>query len=288
MAAGGPGVVNLGINANGFINQITTLINQTANYNTTVNNLNNTLNQFNIQVNNSASSVGGLNNQLRVLTAIASIQGLSNLAIQFVEATKEAAEFSRSIGLIQTITADANMSYKEWAEGIRAVSDELGMPLAETSAAAYDLLSNQITKAADTFDVLRVAGNLANLTNASVTNSVNTLSNAINAFGYSQRDAEMLSAKLFTTVDLGRVKLNELANTSGRVYETGKALGVQFEEINAGLIAITQTGVKTDTSMTLLTNVFQKLTKPTKELQELYNKKGVTPQSLMSMKGLSG
>ena len=68
--------------------------------------------------------------------------------------------------------------------------------------------------------------------------------------------------------------MNEVANTAGRVFETGKSVGVGFEEVNAGLIAITQTGVKTDTSMTLLVNLFQKLLKPTKELQAVYDEMG--------------
>lgn len=289
MAAGGPGVVNLGINASGMIGQLNAIISSTTNYNTTIGQLNAQLNQYNIKINQAGEATSRMSGYLKALAAYASIQGLTQLYNQFQAATREAAEFSRSIGLIQTITADANMSFNEWAKGIQAVSDELGMPLAETSAAAYDLLSNQVTKAADTFDVLRVAGNLANLTNSSVTSSVNSLSNAINAYGYSSRDAEGLAAKFFTTVDLGRVRLNEMDATAGRVYESGKSLGVSFEEVNAGLVAITQTGVKTNTAMTLLVNLFTKLLKPTKDLQALYNKLGVgTGETFIKLYGLAG
>lgn len=73
------------------------------------------------------------------------------------------------------------------------------------------------------------------------------------------------------------------------MYETGKALGVSFDEINAALIAITQTGVKTSTSMTLIVNVLQKLLKPTAEPQELYDKLGVgTGDVLVKTYGFMG
>jgi TP901 family phage tail tape measure protein len=282
MASSGGGTATLGLDASKYIAALSQVSQANQSANQTLQQLMQTINRFNsasAQMNGVtvqlSGGLGAINAQLAVLSGAAAAQSVYRLYQQFAAATKEAGDFSRSIGLIQTITADANLSYEQWANGIRKVSDALGTPLLETSAAAYDLLSNQVGKAADTFQTLTVSGNLAKLTNSSVTDSVNTLSSVINAYGYSAGSAEELSAKLFTTVDLGRVKLNEVANTAGRVYETGKSLGVGFEEINASLIAITQTGVKTNTAMTLIVNVLQKLLKPTKELQELYNELGV-------------
>ena len=118
---------------------------------------------------------------------------------------------------------------------------------------------------------------------------MNSLSSVINAYGYSSRDTEVLAAKLFTTVDLGRVKLSELESQIGRVAETGKAVGISFEEMNASLIAITNTGVKTNTAMTLLVNLEQKLLKPTKDLQALYDELGVgTGDVFIKTNGLAG
>jgi TP901 family phage tail tape measure protein len=283
---GGPGVVNLGINASGFIGQLNAVVSQTNTVNNTINHLNVTLNQVQPAANNANNA---LNRMLGTLAAVASFQGIQNLYNQFQAATKEAAAFSRQIGLIQTITADSGVTYQGWADGIRKVSDELGLPIADAAAASYDLLSNQVTRAADTFDVLRTAANLANLTNSTLTQSVNALSNVINAYGYSQRDAETIAAKFFVTVDLGRVKLSEFEATAGRTLETGKSLGASYEEINAGLIAITQTGVKTNTAMTLLNNVFSKLLKPTKEMQELFDELGVgTGENFVKLYGLAG
>ena len=291
MAAGGggAGVVNLGLNATTFVTQLNTAINATANFNTQIGSLNVAINSFNGTANNAGAGLGNLNGQLNTLAGLGAAQAILQLQQRLAAATQEAAAFSRSIGLIQTITADSGLSFSQWADGIRKVSDELGLPLAETSAAAYDLLSNQVTKAADTFDTLAAAGNLAKITNSSVQDSVNSLSSVINAYGYSSRDTEVLAAKLFTTVDLGRVKLSELESQIGRVAETGKSLGVSFEETNAAMIAITNTGVKTNTAMTLLVNLEQKLLKPTKDLQALYDELGVgTGDVFLKTNGLAG
>lgn len=203
----------------------------------------------------------------------------ANFALELLEKFKAltdgAAEFQRSIALIQTISQDANLSFQDWAQGIQKVSDELGKPLIEVASGAYDLLSNQVTKAADTFDVLRTAGQFARITNSSVTDSVNLLSSAINTYRLTSGDAERVAAQFFTTIDLGRVKASELADTMGRTLVFAQSLGVRLEEVNASIVTISQTGVKADTTLTLVNNIFQKLLTPTKELQELYDKLGV-------------
>ena len=123
---------------------------------------------------------------------------------------------------------------------------------------------------------MRVAGQFARITNSNTADSVNLLSSAINTFGLSSSDAERVAAQFFTTIDLGRVKTDELASTAGRIFETGKSLGVSLEEVNAALITITQSGIKTEVAQTLIQNVFQKLLNPTKELEGLYRKLGVS------------
>ncbi len=216
----------------------------------------------------------------------------ANFAIELVEKFKavvdEAAEFQRAIALIQTITQDANLSFNDWAGGIERVSNELGKPIIEVAAAGYDLLSNQVTRAADTFDVLSTAGQFARITNSNTEDSVNLLSTAINTFRLNTGDAGRIADEFFTVIDLGRVKAQGLAN-SGRTFEFGKTLGASIQDINASLVTLTQSGIKEDTALTLLNNVFQKMLNPTKELQALYDKLGVsTGENFVKTYGFAG
>jgi TP901 family phage tail tape measure protein len=275
MASGGPGTVNLGLNVGSYLSGINSVINSTQTYNQTVNQLNVTLNQMQASSGRATAGLGGVNAQLGLLTTVAAAQAVAGLARQFEAATREAAEFSRSIGLIQTIAQDSGLSYAEWAQGIREVSDALALPIADVAAGAYNALSNQVVKGAESFEFLSTAGKLALVTNGSVQDSINALSNALNSYGGSAADAERISAQFFSLIDLGRVKISDLANTSGRLYETGKALGISLEETNAALAAVTQSGVRSNTAMTLLQNLFSQLTKPTEELAKLYRDLGV-------------
>jgi TP901 family phage tail tape measure protein len=288
MANPGSGNVNLSLNASVFINAMNAASAATNNFNIFINNLNINLGKVASASKPAASTLDQLGAALKGLQLYAAAQAAMQFTNAMYDAASEAAEFARSISLIQTIAEDTSMTFEKWSEGVRKVSDALALPLLDTAAGTYDLLSNQVAKGADAFGVMTSAGQLANLTNSKVSSSVNTLSNAINAYGFSSSQAEKLAAELFVTVDLGRVRLDELEATSGRVYETGKSLGVTWQEVNAGMAAITQTGVKTNTAMTLLVNVFQKLLKPTNELQELYNQEGVTPDTIVRMNGLAG
>lgn len=226
--------------------------------------------------------------------SFSALKGLiaANFALELVErfkaAVTSAAEFQRQIALIQTITQDANLTFNQWAQGIRAVSDELGKPIGEIAAAGYDLLSNQVTKATDTFNVLRSATQFARITNSSTEDSVNLLSTAINTFRLNTSEAERVLSQFFTVIDLGRVKAAGLAN-SGRTFEFGKTVGASIEEINASIITLTQSGIKEDNALTLLNNVFQKLLNPTKDLQQLYDKLGVsTGETFIKTYGFAG
>lgn len=295
MASNGGGTATLGLNASQYITALSQVSQANQSANQTLQQLIATVRQFNTAtasigggLNQFGSGLGSVNAQLSALAGIAAAQSVARLYSQFASATDEAAQFSRQIGLIQTLAADANLTSEQWAESLRKVSDSLGVPLVQTAAGAYDLLSNQIGKGADSLNVLTVAGNLAKITNASVEDATNALSSAMNSYGFATGDAEQLAAKFFSTVDLGRVKLGEVANTSGRVYESAKALGVSFEEVNAGLVAITSTGIKTNTAMTLLQALFQKLDKPTKGLQAFYDEIGAgTGQAMIGANGLA-
>jgi hypothetical protein len=106
----------------------------------------------------------------------------SQLQQGFQQGIAQAQEFSKKVALIQTISQDSGVSYGQWARGIREVSDAMGTPLVETASAGYDLLTNQVTRGAETMGVLRQAMEFGRTTNASTEDSVNLLSSAINAF----------------------------------------------------------------------------------------------------------
>lgn len=215
--------------------------------------------------------------------------GFSRITQGLQDSVTEASDYEKQIALIQTISQDSNVSFNQWASGIRKVSDELGNPIADTAQATYDLLSNQVTKGAESFAFLNTSLQFARTTGATATDSINLFSSAINSFGLNAGDADKLARTFFTTIDLGRVTASELANSFGRTATLASSLGVSLEETQAGISTLTRQGIKANEAYTLLNNVFVKLIKPTDELQGFLNKLGfASGQDAIAALGFQG
>lgn len=199
---------------------------------------------------------------------------LNNLTTALTEGTKAARDFGIQISLIRTISQENQLSTQTWSKGLREVSDQLGLPLAETAKAAYDAISNQVAKGPAVFNFLKDAGELARTTGGTIEDAGNTLASVINAYGKTASDAQKISALLFATIDDGRVKLDDLAHSLGPVTILAKGLGVSFEEVSAFLAFLTQKGVSSAQALTFIRNVFVQLEKPSHELKELFKEIG--------------
>lgn len=214
-------------------------------------------------------------NVVRIFESSLLYSAIGKLQAAFGEALSSAVDYSKQIGLVQTISQDAGVSTQEWAIGLRRVSDELGLPIADVSAAAYEALSNQVAKGADAFQFLGTSAQYARTTQSTLTDSVNLISSALNSFNLDASKSEEVARSFFTTIDLGRVKTPELANSFGRIATQAAQLGISLQETNASISVLTRQGIKANESFTLIGNVFQKLLKPTIELQKIFDKLGI-------------
>lgn len=235
-----------------------------------------------------AASGGGSNN--RAIAALLLAEGVDKAAAVIRNASQDTAEFEKQISLLRTLSQDTADSFDKWQDSILRVSSAVGKSKEEIASAGYDLLSNQITKSADdTEQALTKTSRFAIATNSTVTDSVNLLSSVINSFGKDVSDTDDILAKLFTTIDLGRVKASDLANTFGRPGVAAKSLGLSFEELGAAMITISQTGLGVEQTNTLITNVLHKLINPTEELQKHFDELGVsTGENYARQLGLVG
>jgi TP901 family phage tail tape measure protein len=215
-------------------------------------------------------------------------KGFNFLTNQLQNAFENARKFQIQVSLIRTISQDAQQSVSETARQLISVSNRTGLDLNDVANAAYDAISNQVTRGSQTEAFLQKAGNLAKTTNASLQDSVNLLSSAINSYSLDVNDAEGISAKFFKTIDLGRIKAADLSNTFGRVAFTARDLGVDFDEVLAVLSTLTRQGITTDDAVTLLTNGINKLTNPTEKMTNLLKEFGfATPKAAVATLGFS-
>ena len=195
-------------------------------------------------------------------------------------------DFNRKIAEIQTISTDPLDSL---AKSVRDLSDQFNAPILDVAAAKYQILSNGFENTADSTKVLTAALKFAKVGISDVASAADLISSALNAYGKSANEAETISAKLFKTVELGRVVGQELANSFGRVAPVAKEIGASESEILAAFSSITIGGVKASEAATQIRATLTGLLKPSKDTQEAFRKLGVeTGEQLIQAKGFQG
>ena len=232
---------------------------------------------------------GSLGRIGQIASGIVVSRGILAITGAFRDGVAGAIEFENAIAEIQTIGNEAGRSFEGFAEEVRAISDEFGTDALVVAEAQYQVLSNQVVRAADSFDFLREAQRLAIAGVGSTADAVSALSSVVNSFQLPASEAARVSDILFKTIEQGRVRLSELANILGRVTPLSASLGITFEETAASIAALTQVGIKAAEATTLLSNVQLKLLKPTQGLKDAFAELGVTSaESLISIFGFQG
>ncbi len=231
-----------------------------------------------------------MNDLAGMFQRFAGYRALGGITDGLNEGFDAARKFQVEISLIRTLSQDNQLSFGTWARGIKNVSDELGFSLADTTKAAYDTISNQIAKGAAVFPFLREAGELARVNmGATLEQATNLLSSAINAYGFSISRTRELSALFFATIDEGRVTMNQMSDTFGRVAILAKGLNIPIHELNASIAFLTQKGVTTDDAFTFMRNVFVQLQKPSEALAAFFRRIGVeSGQAAIATYGFMG
>lgn len=206
-----------------------------------------------------------------------------------VEGVQASVDYSVRIAEIGTISQKSGITTNEWASGIRRLSSAFGQNQADVAEAAYQALSNQVTKSTDTFQFLETALRFSKATVTTTADSVNLLSSALKSFDIPTSHAERVAGIFFKTIELGRVRGNEMADTFGRIGTIAADAGIKLEEVSAAIATLTVKGMKFQDASTLISNLILKLVRPTAEMKELFDEWGVASgQAAIATFGFNG
>jgi len=200
--------------------------------------------------------------------------GMTALLQSVRDGVQTTVQLEKSLSEIMTID-DSRMPFGTWAHGLRQLSDSFGLDILDQAEAAYQALSNQVVRGAEVFEFMQQANTLAVTTVSKTSEAVDVLSTVINAFGLHASQADEISASLFKTVELGRVRLKEMGNAMGALAVTADQLGLSYDELNASIATVTIQGIKFDRAQTLIQNIMLKLIRPTEEMTKLFRTWGV-------------
>lgn len=212
----------------------------------------------------------------RVIVGSLVSRGIQGLVNAFRDALSIVNEFEVRISEIRTLSQRSQQGFEQWASSVRNLSDAFGLPILDVAEAAYETLSNQVAEGAESFRFLNEAARLSRISNSSLADSVNLLSGVINAYGESVGSARRISDSFFKSVDLGRFRVEDIADSFGNVAILGKQLGVSFEELEAALATLTLQSIPPAEGMTFLRNTMINMIRPTEAMSEWLASIGAT------------
>ena len=218
-------------------------------------------------------------------------RGFITLAQDLRNSVEQSIEFGRTIAELQTLSGRAGGSFAQWETSVRRLSEsQFGKPQADVAAAAYQGLSGQVVKTASDFESFgNQAVKLANATGATASDAAQLLTTSLNAYNLTAADSQKVSEILFSTFEKGRTKLADMQGSFGRVAVTAGQLGISLEETSNVLNNLTSSGVKFADATSMLNAIFQQILKPSKELNEVFEKMGLgTVDTAIRIVGLSG
>jgi hypothetical protein len=132
----------------------------------------------------------------RIITIHLVHRALSFLTRGFREGIETAAQLSRAIGELQTITQEMSngmlttaRSTGEWSNSLLALSTSFGVPVLEVTEALYQGISNQVITAKDATAFLTEEFRLATATASTLNQAVEVTSSVIQAYKLNATDA---------------------------------------------------------------------------------------------------
>ena len=213
---------------------------------------------------------------LRVFAIQVVGRAVSSLTSELSQSVGRARELQVALAEVQTISPELRgLDLTDVSKFTEAISIDFGIEQIEVAAGLYQSLSNQVGNAAQTLDFLNEAAEFSVATNTKLSASVDLLSGALNALGLNSSQNRRIMDILFKTIELGRIRGEELANAFGKILPLADELGVSLEEVAASVAAMTIQGVAFDKTSVLLTRVMTGLLKPTKALETTFDNLGI-------------
>lgn len=192
------------------------------------------------------------------------------------EATQNTIEFEQRITEIRTISQDNARTFDDWAAAARKLSDTFGDPALQAAEGIYQALSSQLVNANDATILVGKAMSFAHVTLSTTRESVDLLTAALNSYHLSATDADRVSAALFKTIVLGKLRAEDLVSVWARSGPFAHQLGLSIEQVGAAFATFTQSGMKASEASVLLNNLLSHLVKPTKDMKDLFHAWGVS------------
>jgi len=203
----------------------------------------------------------------RIISGVVIARALGKVSSALTQAAQDAATLQLRIEEIRAIQGQATKSSNAWADALIRVSNNTGIDAIQVAESAYQALSNQVADASNVTELLEGSViRLARVTATDLNTAVSGVSSILNSYSLGVESAEEVSAALFATVEQGRLRLGDIANSIGNVTIVSSQLGISFQEVLGSVAALTRQGTSAANAQTFLRNAMLALIKPSKAM----------------------
>lgn len=230
-------------------------------------------------IDSAAGGVGGLNDNLgqtavlgaalgprlggglaKVATpAGAAALGVAAIGGAVIDTTSSFVKFESQLSEVRTLLgALSDAEIRELEDAVLALSSKLGIATDDAIPALYQAISAGVPPD-NVFGFLETAGTVAIGGVTNLETAVDGLTTVVNAYGMEQDQVSKVADVFFVGMRGGKTTIEELSRSMFQVVPIAANLGVSFEEVTAGLAAITTTGVPTRQAANMLKRMFTEL-----------------------------
>ena len=192
-------------------------------------------------------------------------------------AFKAAMDFEQSMTQIESLVGRSSQEVAMLSEEVKRLSGETARAPKELADAMFFITSAGLDASAATkaleFSAKAAAAGLGDT--ASVADAV---TNAMNGYGLSAEQAEYATDVLTKTVEQGKAAASELAPTFGKMIPVAAELGVEFDQVGAGMAFLTRSSGDAAGSATQLRGILNSILKPSQMAKDALDSIGFSSQ----------
>lgn len=217
--------------------------------------------------------------------------GAASLAAQAVMGygIKSAASFQTHMANVDTLL-DNHKHLAGYKKAVESTANATGISLNKAADGLYETISTLGDHGKRTQKIFKTIAIAAKTGGTSVSDSADMIATAMNGYGKSSNAAaQKVSDLAFKTVKLGKTTFPELAHSMASLFPLGHSLGVSYEELFATMAtATTSFAGNTAEASTQIKGLLTAFIKPSKAMQQFYDKNHTTGAELIKQKGLAG
>lgn len=202
---------------------------------------------------------------------------------------KSAASFQTHMANVDTLL-DNHKHLAGYKKTVESTANATGISLNKAADGLYETISTLGDHGKKTQKIFKTIAIAAKTGGTSVSDSADMIATAMNGYGKtSNAAAQKVSDLAFKTVKLGKTTFPELAHSMASLFPLGHSLGVSYEELFATMAtATTSFAGNTAEASTQIKGLLTAFIKPSKAMQQFYDKNHTTGAELIKQKGLAG